>query len=142
MSTVFIFCYWFQEREVISKDLIKLRRKNTDLDSERQERDKILNHLRTRVAVLEQELKDKENVCSDCFSKYWFSKILVWKSLKLRIFCFKLLQWCRIDWNCCLLAVLPLDKSKSNSFTSMRIYVGSVSCAPFFAYFFLVFLPL
>lgn len=137
MSTLFIFCYWFQEREVISKDLIKLRRKNTDLDSERYERDKILNHLRTRVAVLEQELKDKENVCSDCFSK-----IFVWKSLKLRIFCFKLLRWYRIDWNCCLLAALPLDKSKSNNFTNMRIYVGSVSCAPFFAYFFLVFLLL
>lgn len=76
---------------MISKDLLKLRRKNTDLDSDCHERDKILNHLRTRVAVLEQELKDKENVCSDYFSKVCFSKIFVAKSLKLRIFCFNLL---------------------------------------------------
>ena len=76
---------------MISKDLLKLRRKNTDLDSDRHERDKILNHLRTRVAVLEQELKDKENVCSDYFSKAYFSKIFVAKSLKLRILCFNLL---------------------------------------------------
>ena len=39
-----------------------LRRQNNHLDSDRHERDKTLNHLRTRVAVLEQELKDKEQV--------------------------------------------------------------------------------
>ena len=68
---------------MISKDLLKLRRKNTDLDSDRHERDKILNHLRTRVAVLEQELKDKENVCSDCFSKGCFSNIFIGKASSL-----------------------------------------------------------
>lgn len=45
-----------------NKDLSKLRRQNTNLDTDRHERDKTLNHLRTRVAVLEQELKDKQQV--------------------------------------------------------------------------------
>ena len=44
------------------KDIQNLRRQNNHLDSDRHERDKTLNHLRTRVAVLEQELKDKEQV--------------------------------------------------------------------------------
>ena len=39
-----------------------MRRQNTNLDTDRHERDKTLNHLRTRVAVLEQELKDKQQV--------------------------------------------------------------------------------
>ena len=46
----------------MNKDIQTLRRQNTNLDSDRHDRDKTLNHLRTRVAVLEQELKDKEQV--------------------------------------------------------------------------------
>ena len=46
----------------MNKDLQTTRRQNSNLDSDRHEKDKTLNHLRTRVAVLEQELKDKEMV--------------------------------------------------------------------------------
>ena len=46
----------------MNREIQTLRRQNTTLDSDRHERDKTLNHLRTRVAVLEQELKDKEQV--------------------------------------------------------------------------------
>ena len=47
---------------MVNRDIQQLRRQNTNLDSDRHERDKTLNHLRTRIAVLEQELKDKEQV--------------------------------------------------------------------------------
>ena len=46
----------------MTKELQTVRRQNSNLDSDRHEKDKTLNHLRTRVAVLEQELKDKEMV--------------------------------------------------------------------------------
>ena len=46
----------------MTKELQTIRRQNSNLDSDRHEKDKTLNHLRTRVAVLEQELKDKEMV--------------------------------------------------------------------------------
>lgn len=46
----------------MNTELQVTRRQNSNLDSDRHERDKTLNHLRTRVAVLEQELKDKELV--------------------------------------------------------------------------------
>ena len=57
--------FFTKEKEVANKDLHKLRRQNTNLDTDRHERDKTLNHLRTRVAVLEQELKDKTQVRVD-----------------------------------------------------------------------------
>jgi len=57
-----------QDKQLTAKDVQNLRRQNNNLDSDRHERDKTLNHLRTRVAVLEQELKDKEQVSkSDSF---------------------------------------------------------------------------
>ncbi|CAB3996681.1 Hypothetical predicted protein, partial [Paramuricea clavata] len=43
-------------------EVTKLRRDNSSLDVERHERDKTLNHLRTRIAVLEQENKDNQEV--------------------------------------------------------------------------------
>ena len=46
----------------MEKDVQTLKRQNNNLDSDRHERDKTLNHLRTRVAVLEQEIKDKQQV--------------------------------------------------------------------------------
>lgn len=46
----------------MGKDVQTLKRQNNNLDSDRHERDKTLNHLRTRVAVLEQEIKDKQQV--------------------------------------------------------------------------------
>lgn len=53
----------------------KLRRDNTSLDVERHERDKTLNHLRTRIAVLEQENKDNQEVSS---SLLYSSSITLW----------------------------------------------------------------
>ena len=40
-----------------------MRRDNASLDSGLHEREKSVSQLRTRVAVLEQEIKDKEQVC-------------------------------------------------------------------------------
>jgi spindle assembly abnormal protein 6 len=48
----------------MKEELTTLRRGNSVLNSEQHERDKTLAHLRTRVAVLEQELRDKEQVIS------------------------------------------------------------------------------
>lgn len=53
----------------MGKDVQILKRQNNNLDSDRHERDKTLNHLRTRVAVLEQEIKDKQQVVI-VFSEY------------------------------------------------------------------------
>lgn len=55
----------------MKEELTSLRRGNSVLNSEQHERDKTLAHLRTRVAVLEQELRDKEQVCMiKCFHPY------------------------------------------------------------------------
>ena len=54
-----------QECSRLHEELQRLRRENTSLDSGVHEREKTMAQLRTRVAVLEQELKDKEQVvCS------------------------------------------------------------------------------
>ena len=47
------------------EELLKLRQENSTLDSTAHEKDKTLTQLRTRVAVLQQELQDKEQVSSD-----------------------------------------------------------------------------
>ena len=52
----------FQECKFVKQELHKLRRENGSLDSERHEHSKTLSQLQTRVAVLEQELRDKEQV--------------------------------------------------------------------------------
>ena len=52
-----------EERGVRTKDFERLRLDNHRLDNERHERDKTLNHLKTRVAVLEQEVKNKSDMC-------------------------------------------------------------------------------
>ena len=56
----FIFVRQALQRSKV--EVTKLRRDNTSLDVERHERDKTLNHLRTRIAVLEQENKDNQEV--------------------------------------------------------------------------------
>ena len=64
-STVFMYyCLnvCFQECKFAKQELHKLRRENGSLDSERHEHSKTLSQLQTRVAVLEQELRDKEQV--------------------------------------------------------------------------------
>lgn len=47
---------WFRQ------ELQSLRKDNAGLDSNCHEQDKVVTHLRTRVAVLEQEVQDKEEV--------------------------------------------------------------------------------
>ena len=44
------------------QELQAVRRENSSLDSRSHEQDKTLGQLRTSVAVLEQELRDKEQV--------------------------------------------------------------------------------
>ncbi len=46
----------------MKEELLKLRRENSTLDSNAHEQEKTLSQLRTRVAVLQQELQDKEQV--------------------------------------------------------------------------------
>ena len=43
-------------------ELSNLRKNNADLDGDCHEQDKLINQLKMRLAVLEQEVKDKEDV--------------------------------------------------------------------------------
>ena len=47
----------------MKEELQKLRKENSSLDANNHEQDKTLTQLRTRMAVLEQELQDKEQAC-------------------------------------------------------------------------------
>ena len=51
-----------QECGGVRQELQQLRQDNTSLDAGTHEREKTITQLRTRVAVLEQELQDKEQV--------------------------------------------------------------------------------
>ncbi|NXM01464.1 SAS6 protein, partial [Tyrannus savana] len=44
------------------QEVLSLRRENTTLDAECHEKEKLINQLQTRVAVLEQEIKDKDQL--------------------------------------------------------------------------------
>ncbi|NXT02268.1 SAS6 protein, partial [Jacana jacana] len=44
------------------QEVLSLRRENTTLDAECHEKEKFINQLQTRVAVLEQEIKDKDQL--------------------------------------------------------------------------------
>ena len=66
-NVIFVCCFCFQEKQLLGKDVQTLRRQNNNFDTDRHERDKTLNHLRTRVAVLEQEIKDKQQVLLQVF---------------------------------------------------------------------------
>jgi spindle assembly abnormal protein 6 len=46
----------------LKQDLTTTRKQNTNLDSELHSNEKTVNHLRTRIAVLEQEVKDKDEL--------------------------------------------------------------------------------
>lgn len=48
-----------KELSVAQRDLVLIRKQNSKLDVDYHDRDKTVNSLRTRVAVLEQEIKDK-----------------------------------------------------------------------------------
>jgi len=54
-----------QECKFAKQELHKLRRENGSLDTERHEHSKTVSQLQTKVAVLEQELRDKEQVAAD-----------------------------------------------------------------------------
>ena len=52
-----------EEEHVRAKqDVQSLRKQNASLDAEYHEQEKIINQLKMRVAVFEQEIKDKEQV--------------------------------------------------------------------------------
>ena len=51
-----------EEHQRARQDLQVLRRDNARLDSGHHEHEKTINQMRTRVAVLEQEVKDKEEL--------------------------------------------------------------------------------
>ena len=62
MLSLLTFFPWLQECKYAKQELHKLRRENGSLDSERHDNSKTVSQLQTRVAVLEQELRDKELV--------------------------------------------------------------------------------
>ncbi|XP_045158062.2 spindle assembly abnormal protein 6 homolog [Mercenaria mercenaria] len=51
-----------EENTHLKQDVQSLRKQNSSLDADYHEQEKIINQLRMRVAVLEQEIKDKEQV--------------------------------------------------------------------------------
>jgi spindle assembly abnormal protein 6 len=74
------------------QELQSLRKQNTTLDSEYHEQEKLINQMRTKLAVLEQELKDKENLIaksSDLLGSEQDQKVYyVNKTILLRCFYF------------------------------------------------------
>ena len=54
---------YIQECVSNREEIKKLRRDNATLEASNHEQDKAIHQLKTRVAVLEQELHDKEQVC-------------------------------------------------------------------------------
>uniref|UniRef100_A0A8C3SVQ0 Spindle assembly abnormal protein 6 homolog n=1 Tax=Chelydra serpentina TaxID=8475 RepID=A0A8C3SVQ0_CHESE len=50
------------ECQRVKQEVLSLRRENTTLDAECHEKEKHINQLQTRVAVLEQEIKDKDQL--------------------------------------------------------------------------------
>lgn len=55
-------CVSEQESQRAKQQALSLRRENGTLDTECHERERQVNQLQTRVAVLEQEMKDKEQL--------------------------------------------------------------------------------
>jgi len=51
-----------EENHRMKQELQSLRKSNSSLDSEYHEQERNVNQLKTRIAVLEQEVKDKEEV--------------------------------------------------------------------------------
>lgn len=57
-----VFCV--QECQRLKQQVLSLRRENGTLNTEVHEKERIVSQLQVRVAVLEQEIKDKEMVMS------------------------------------------------------------------------------
>ena len=53
----------FQECTSSREEIKRLRRENSTLEATSHEQEKTINQLKTRVAVMEQEIHDKEQVC-------------------------------------------------------------------------------
>lgn len=51
-----------QECQHLKQQVLSLRRENSTLDTEVHEKERVVSQLQVRVAVLEQEVKDKEMV--------------------------------------------------------------------------------
>lgn len=51
-----------QELQRAKQEVLSLRRENATLDAECHEKEKHINQLQTKVAVLEQEIKDKDQL--------------------------------------------------------------------------------
>lgn len=51
-----------QECQRVKQQLLSLRRENGTLDAEVHEKERLVNQLQMKVAVLEQEVKDKEQL--------------------------------------------------------------------------------
>lgn len=51
-----------QESQRAKQQVISLRRENGTLDTECHDKERLINQLQTRVAVLEQEIKDKDQL--------------------------------------------------------------------------------
>lgn len=51
-----------QESQRAKQQVVSLRRENGALDSECHDKERLVNQLQTRVAVMEQEIKDKDQL--------------------------------------------------------------------------------
>ena len=69
----------FQEREHHKTELQQIRRENASLDTQFHESDKSINQLRSTVAVLQQEIKDKEQVNTFTYNTVWHENFMVVK---------------------------------------------------------------
>ena len=67
----------FQEREHHKTELQQIRRENASLDTQFHESDKSINQLRSTVAVLQQEIKDKEQVSTFAYTIPYYSVIIM-----------------------------------------------------------------
>ncbi|KAJ8784590.1 hypothetical protein J1605_007941 [Eschrichtius robustus] len=56
------FFFLLQELQRAKQEVLSLRRENSTLDAECHEKEKHINQLQTKVAVLEQEIKDKDQL--------------------------------------------------------------------------------
>lgn len=61
-SLIFPVLFSLQESQRAKQQVASLRRENGTLDAECHEKERLLNQLQTRVAVLEQEIKDKDQL--------------------------------------------------------------------------------
>lgn len=59
---MFFVLFSLQESQRAKQQVASLRRENSTLDAECHEKERLVNQLQTRVAVFEQEIKDKDQL--------------------------------------------------------------------------------